>query len=36
MCDCCCGTNGMTEKESEKRVDEMLEEIKATRKRQKA
>jgi hypothetical protein len=36
MCDCCCGTNEMKEKESEKKVDEILEEIKATRKKQKA
>lgn len=32
----CCGTKRMSEKESEKRVDEILEEIKATRGRQKA
>jgi polyhydroxyalkanoate synthesis regulator phasin len=36
MCDCCCGTGEMTQKESEKKVDEILEEIKATRKKQKA
>jgi hypothetical protein len=36
MCDCCCGTNETTEKESDKKVDEILEEIKATRKKQKA
>jgi hypothetical protein len=32
----CCGTKTMSEKESEKRVDEILEEIKAIRKKQKA
>ncbi len=34
MCDCCCGS-GMNEKESEKRADEILEEIKQTRKKPK-
>jgi hypothetical protein len=32
MCDCCCGS-GMNEKESEKRVDEILEEARQTRKK---
>jgi hypothetical protein len=36
MCDCCCGTSEMTEKESEKKVEEILEGIEATRKKQKA
>jgi hypothetical protein len=36
MCDCCCETSGMSGKESEKKVDEILEEIKATKKKQKA
>jgi hypothetical protein len=31
----CCGSSGMSEKESEKKVDEILEEIKANRKKQK-
>lgn len=35
MCDCCCG-NEMNEKESEKRVDEILEEAKQIRKKPKA
>jgi hypothetical protein len=36
MCDCCCGTSEMSEKASEKKVDEILEEVKATRKKQNA
>jgi hypothetical protein len=32
----CCGNSKLTEKEFEKRVDEILEEFKATRKKKKA
>jgi hypothetical protein len=32
MCDCCCGTSELSEKESEKKVDEIVEEIKAVKK----
>lgn len=35
MCNCS-GGSGMNEKESEKRVDEILEEVRQTRKRPKA
>jgi hypothetical protein len=35
MCDCCCGS-GMNGKESEKKIDEILEQVKQTRKKQKA